>query len=339
MAKDCQYCGTSVFIPNQGALVFNSKHSQLGENKFPLPLTHESPDAKVYAYRSKDELRLALVDWLGDSALDYWVHILNTENSQSFPISIQHLYERLQHPELAELIHAGLFESHLQPIVDMKNNRVYGYESLLRTKDLSVPPGELFSYASRSGLQSMLDQKARRTAVKAKSEHLNVGEKIFINFLPSTIYVPEFCLKHTFQIVKEFNIDPEDLVFEVVETEKIDDVEHLKSILETYKASGMKVALDDVGSGYSTLEMLSLLQPDYLKIDRSYIQNCHKDVNNQAFLFDVMERAKQLNIHVLAEGIELQEEWDWLQRIGVDFGQGYYIGKPQAVPEKELILP
>ncbi|REJ05397.1 EAL domain-containing protein [Halobacillus trueperi] len=339
MAKDCQYCGTSVFIPEQGALVLNSIHPHQGGKEFPLRLTYESPEAKVYSYKNKDELRLALVDWFEGSTPDYWVHILNTENSQSFPISIQHLYERLQSPELAELIHSGSFQSHLQPIVDMKNNRVYGYESLLRTKDLSVPPGELFSYASRSGLQSMLDQKARRTAVKAKSEHLNAGDKIFINFLPSTIYVPEFCLKHTFQIVKEFNIDPEDLVFEVVETEKIDDVEHLKSILETYKASGMKVALDDVGSGYSTLEMLSLLQPDYLKIDRSYIQNCHSDVNNQAFLFDVMERAKQLNIHVLAEGIELQEEWEWLQQLGVDFGQGYYIGKPQAVPEKEFILP
>ncbi|MYL50412.1 EAL domain-containing protein [Halobacillus litoralis] len=339
MAKDCQYCGTSVFIPEQGALVLNPKHINQAGKEPSLPLNHESPEAKVYIYRSKEELRLALVDWFEASTPDYWIHILNTESSQSFPISIRHLYERLQYPELADLIHSGLFQSHLQPIVDMKHNRVHGYESLLRTKDLSVPPGELFSYASRSGLQSMLDQKARRTAVRAKSEHLNAGDKIFINFLPSTIYVPEFCLKHTFQIVKEFNIDPEDLVFEVVETEKIDDVEHLKSILETYKASGMKVALDDVGSGYSTLEMLSLLQPDYLKIDRSYIQNCHSDVNNQAFLFDVMERAKHLNIHVLAEGIELQEEWEWLQQLGVDFGQGYYIGKPQAVPEKELILP
>ncbi|MGP4062633.1 EAL domain-containing protein [Halobacillus sp. H74] len=102
----------------------------------------------------------------------------------------------------------GSFKAHLQPIVDMKENRVFGYESLLRTENQIVAPGKLFEYAQSSGMQSMLDQKARRAAVKAKSDFLLPGQKIFINFLPSTIYVPEFCLQHTFQIVEEFNIDP-----------------------------------------------------------------------------------------------------------------------------------
>lgn len=185
----------------------------------------------------------------------------------------------------------------------------------------------------------MLDQKARRTAVKAKSEHLLEGQKIFINFLPSTIYVQEFCLKHTFQVVKEFDLNPSDLVFEVVETEKITDVAHLKSILDTYKSSGMKVALDDVGTGYSTLDMFNLLQPDYLKIDRSYVEDCHKSIENQTFLYQVMERADRIGIQVLAEGIETKEEWDWLRKLGVDYGQGYFIAKPQPYPEKELIFP
>ncbi|QAS54698.1 hypothetical protein HLI_17625 [Halobacillus litoralis] len=185
----------------------------------------------------------------------------------------------------------------------MKENRIFGYESLLRTEN-QIP-----------------------------------GQKIFINFLPSTIYVPEFCLQHTFQIVEEFNIDPSDLVFEVVETEKIKDVDHMKSILDTYKSSGMKVALDDVGAGYSTLEMLNLLQPDFLKIDRSYIQNCHTSPEKQAFLYKVMDRAKHIGIKVLAEGIETRDEWNWLHALGVNYGQGYFIGCPEAVPEKELILP
>lgn len=209
----------------------------------------------------------------------------------------------------------------------MKKDEIYGYESLLRTEGENINPAELFSYAKQSGLQSMLDQKARRTAVKAKSD-----------FLPSTIYVPEFCLQHTFQIVKEFNIDPADLVFEVVETEKITNVEHLKSILDTYKTSGMKVALDDVGAGYSTLEMLSLLKPDYLKIDRSYIQNCHEDLTSQDFLFQVMRRASNLGIKVLAEGIETRNEWNWLRELGVDYGQGYFIGKPAPLPKETINL-
>jgi EAL domain-containing protein (putative c-di-GMP-specific phosphodiesterase class I) len=85
--------------------------------------------------------------------------------------------------------------------------------------------------------------------------------------------------------------------------------------------------------------MLSLLQPDYLKIDRSYVQDCHTNITNQTFLYQVMERADQLGIQVLGEGIETKEEWDWLRQLGVDYGQGYFIGKPQPYPEKELILP
>ncbi|WP_226583857.1 EAL domain-containing protein [Halobacillus litoralis] len=339
MAKDCQFCGTSVFIPKEGSIV--AKHSDI-DNYFEgssLSLVHENQDTLIYKYNSLSELKSALEVIFRESPPSFWVHLLNHESSHSFPISIQHLYERICHPELADIIHEGNFVAHLQPIMNMKSNEVYGYEALLRTKEYKVNPGQLFAYASRSGLQSMLDQKARRAAVKAKSKYLVQGQKIFINFLPSTIYVPEFCLKHTFQIVEEFGISPSDLVFEVVETEKITDVQHLKSILDTYKSSGMKVALDDVGTGYSTLEMLSLLQPDYVKIDRSYVQDCHTNARNQEFLYKVMNHADQLGIDVLAEGIETKEEWDWLQELGADYGQGYYIGRPQAEPEKELILP
>lgn len=114
--------------------------------------------------------------------------------------------------------------------------------------------------------------KTTTSAVQAQAEQIDRGKKCL---LPYTIYVPEFCLKHTFKMVKEFEVDPNDIIFEVVETEKVSDVNHLKSIFNTYKSSGMKVALDDGGTGFSTLEMLTHLPPDYVKVDRSYTQNCH----------------------------------------------------------------
>lgn len=339
MGKDCQFCGTNVSIPERGVLVLNRKNIGLTNLPGDLTVDYDDEETIVLKYDSMLSLLKSIEPLFQKSMPNYWLHISTLDNTQSFPVSIQHLYERLKQPDLAHIIHSGEFTSHLQPIVDMKSNEIYGYEALLRTSGHSVNPGELFSYAHRSGLHSMLDQKARRSAVKAKSEHLTKGVKVFINFLPSTIYVPEFCLQHTFQIVEEFQIDPGDLVFEVVETEKITDVNHLKSIFDTYKASGMKVALDDVGTGYSTLEMLTLLQPDFLKIDRSYVQNCHINEKNQDFLFEVMERARGLDIQVLAEGIETDEEWQWLHKLGTDLGQGYFIGKPKAEPVKEIILP
>ncbi|RWZ59731.1 EAL domain-containing protein [Halobacillus fulvus] len=339
MAKDCQFCGTDVSLPERGALVMNRKNVNQELQTHRFTIDEQDENTVVFPFSSLDELSSSIDLFYSRKAKDFWVHIVNLETTQSFPISIAHLYERLKHPDFSDIIHNGRFTSHLQPIVNMRNNEIYGYESLLRTNQQKVNPGELFAYAHRSGLHSMLDQKARRAAVKAKVEHLKEGQKIFINFLPSTIYVPEFCLKHTFQIVKEFGVDPSDLIFEVVETEKITDVPHLQSILETYKASGMKVALDDVGAGYSTIEMLNRLKPDVLKIDRSYVQDCHENTENQIFLDQVMERADKLQIQVLAEGIEKEEEWNWLQQLGVNYGQGYFIGKPKAVPESELILP
>lgn len=118
----------------------------------------------------------------------------------------------------------------------------------------------------------------------------------------------------------------------MVETEKIIDIEHLKNVFATYKRSGMKVALDDVGAGFSTVDMLTLLQPDYVKIDRHYIQNCDQEKEKQHFLKEVIHIANELSIHVLAEGIERKEELDYCREIGIPLAQGYYIGKPSPNP-------
>lgn len=95
--------------------------------------------------------------------------------------------------------------------------------------------------------------------------------KVFINFIPTSIYSPQFCLKSTIQLAHELHIDPAQLVFEVVETEKVDDIEHLKTILAYYRDRGFEYALDDVGEGYSTLEMLAELKPKYMKLDMKYV--------------------------------------------------------------------
>jgi EAL domain-containing protein (putative c-di-GMP-specific phosphodiesterase class I) len=91
-----------------------------------------------------------------------------------------------------------------------------------------LSPGKLFEVATKTGLHSLLDQRAREVAVKARVGKVPAGTKSFINFLPSTIYNPDFCLQHTFKIVEKYQINPEDLVFEVVETEKIVNIGHLK---------------------------------------------------------------------------------------------------------------
>lgn len=247
--------------------------------------------------------------------------------------------KRLENRETVEFIQEGKLISHLQPIVDISSGELYAYESLLRSdsSEKKISPYELFKVANEAEMHSLLDQRAREEAIRARKNHIPSGIKSFINFLPSTIYNPEYCLQHTFHVVNKYQVDPADLVFEVVETEKIQDIDHLKKVFKTYKREGMKVALDDVGAGFSTIEMLKLLEPNYVKIDRSFVDRCDEDMKKQKFLADVNRISKELGITVLAEGLERVEELKVCKEIGIDLCQGYLIGKPEPTATTPII--
>lgn len=246
--------------------------------------------------------------------------------------SPEHFLKLVQNHELLELIAQQSFITYFQPIIDLQNkDELFAYECLLRPQwqGKSIPPFKLFEFARETNLHNYLDQKARESSiVSASRKHFPQEVKLFINFLPSSIYNPEFCLQHTFKIVRENSVLPSQLVFEVVESEQIHDIDHLESIFKTYKKSGMQVALDDVGAGYATLEVLEKLQPDFVKIDREYVSHCDTILEKQLFLKSVVSVAAKLNIKVLAEGIERTEELEFCRDIGIHYGQGYLIGKP-----------
>ncbi|WP_114570508.1 EAL domain-containing protein [Exiguobacterium flavidum] len=251
---------------------------------------------------------------------------------------VRSFHERLKNRDVVEFIQRGEMISFLQPILTLEDVTPFGYEALLRAGEgaKTFSPGELFSVASKTGFHSRLDQRAREEAIRATHLYVPEGQKTFINFLPSTIYNPDFCLKHTFETIERYGVDPNNLVFEVVETERIEDVDHLKRVLAQYKQEGIKVALDDVGAGFSTLEMLQMLQPDFVKIDRSYIDRCDESEEKERFLRQAHSLTTSMGIKSLAEGIERQEEYELCREIGFDYGQGYLFGKPRA--GKELLV-
>lgn len=329
MQYACANCGIEMEYHEAGFLFLHN------EKRLDLPLTGSVDRTEegmyVLQYDNLDEVYGKLSDIETELVEEEWTCSFNCSEEPGPFRPAREFLELIKYRELVKLIQGGQFISHLQPIIDLSDFSLFGYESLLRSNsgDKRINPGELFEAASRTGFHSMLDQKARKSAIESRRGQVEPGTKSFINFLPSTIYNPEFCLRHTFKIVNECKVDPKDLVFEVVETEKIEDVEHLRSVLDVYKREGMKVALDDVGSGFATVEMLSLLQPDYVKIDRSFINHCDRDEENQEFLREVMKIAGELDILVLAEGIERKEELLFCKEIGIHYAQGYFIGKPQ----------
>ncbi|WP_438448489.1 EAL domain-containing protein [Gorillibacterium sp. sgz5001074] len=242
---------------------------------------------------------------------------------------------RVRHSDLIRIIRDRQFTSHMQPIVDLRRNgALYGYEMLLRSMPHAVPfqPYELFRAAQETGFHSFLDRAARISAIETGAKHLGRGLKRFVNFLPSSIYNPEYCLTHTFQAIREFDQDPADFVFEVVETERIVDIPKLASIFSVYKENGMKVALDDVGAGYSTLDVLVSLKPDYVKIDREVVRFCDQVPERRRDLEAIVGTARSVGATVLAEGIERPEELEVCRSAGVDLAQGYLLGKPSPNP-------
>ncbi|OAS86674.1 hypothetical protein A6K24_03945 [Metabacillus litoralis] len=287
------------------------------------------------AYKTKADLKeyLSFIHYEMDNISTYEGSIHQEELPDSFDIfSLKTIYEHTFHENTVDIIKHGEFISFLQPIVNLKNESILGFESLLRVKDQSIFPSQLFEVAKKTNMLSLLDQKAQEVAIQGRYNKLQKGIKSFINFIPSTISNPELCIKQTYQIAMKYKVSPDDLVFEVAETENIVNLDHLINILKKYKDYGMKVALDDVGLNFSILDKLSKIQPDYLSINKKFIQDCHLNEDKQAFLNSILQIANKLNICVLAKGIEHKGEYDYLKLLGVHLGQGYYIGRPSETP-------
>ncbi|MFJ9500417.1 EAL domain-containing protein [Brevibacillus centrosporus] len=219
-----------------------------------------------------------------------------------------------------------------QPIVDQEGN-IFGHEILsrsLREDGTFIPPNELFLSAKKRNRLFALDRLCRLTAVQHSAVLKN--QKIFINFLPTSIYSPEHCLRTTLELARTIGVNPANFVFEVVESENVEDTEHLKNILHFYKQQGFEYALDDVGEGFSTVELLKELQPAYMKLDMKYVQGVCADSQKQEMACKILQAALEAGSIPLAEGIESNEDFDYLKKQGFQLFQGYLFGKPAPAP-------
>lgn len=231
---------------------------------------------------------------------------------------------------LISVLEESRIKTLFQPIVRASDLSIYGYEALsrgLHDDSRLIAPMGMFKQAKALDLLFNLDRQCREKAIESAALR-KIEEKLFINFVPTAIYNPDECLKSTDEAVNKFGMNQHKIVFEVVETEKVDDYNHLKKILNYYKNKGFQTALDDVGSGFSTLEVYNLLNTDFIKIDKSIIRHIQDSESNQNFFHKLMTLKSQHGVTVLAEGVETKEEADFLTRHGIDLMQGYYFGKP-----------
>ncbi|MET3574536.1 EAL domain-containing protein [Bhargavaea ullalensis] len=219
---------------------------------------------------------------------------------------------------------------HIQPIVD-GNENLHAYEMLARFQDEQgelLAPFPVFEAAKTRNRLYALDRVCRIHAVRQAGK---VGSRVFINFIPTSIYSPEHCLQTTVRIARELGIDPSRFVFEVVETEQVNDLGHLKRILDFYRERGFRYALDDIGAGFNTVETIRELKPYYTKLDRQYVTGVHLDPQKQIVALDVLEATRSTGGVPLAEGIEDEAEFRWLKDAGFELFQGYLFGKPRPI--------
>lgn len=249
--------------------------------------------------------------------------------------SLQRFIKFSQSDWLLEMLAENRLTSYFQPIVHLENtSRIYGYEVLLRGLDQQgklISPGPILDLATDAGLLPQVDRAARLSAIAQASKH-QIKTRIFINFSPTALYDPVSCLRSTVEAIDQAGIPHENIVFEVVESDKPQDLTHLKSILKYYRDAGFVIALDDLGSGYSSLNLLHQLRPDLIKLDMELIRDVHRDFYKSSITEKILEIAQKLNIRTVAEGIECVEELNWLRDRGATFAQGYLIAKPSPLP-------
>ncbi|MBB3168839.1 EAL domain-containing protein [Simiduia aestuariiviva] len=224
------------------------------------------------------------------------------------------------------------FSMAFQPIVDIQKREVFAYEALARGL-AGESAASVFEHVNADNLYRF-DQACRVKAIRLAAS-LEVKTKISINFMPNAVYRPELCIRTTLAAAKEFGFPLTQIIFEFTEGEEVQDCEHLRSIVQHYQATGFQTAIDDFGAGYAGLNFLADMQTNIIKLDMGLIRNIHLDKKRQSIVRAVISICKEFDIAVIAEGVEIHEEYLFLAQAGVNLFQGYYFARPsfESLPE------
>ena len=218
------------------------------------------------------------------------------------------------------------FTMAFQPIVNSRTGKIFAHEALVRGLN-NEGAATIFAQVNDSN-RYRFDQACRTKAIKLAAE-LGMQSLLSINFMPNAVYRPELCIRTTLAAAEKYGFPIEQIIFEITESEKVDDLAHVRNIVDYYRQRGFKTAIDDFGSGYAGLGWLTSLKPAVLKLDMGLIRDIDQDTVKQAVLKGILTVCSELGTKVLAEGVESKAELDYLVSTGISWFQGYYFAKPQ----------
>lgn len=217
-----------------------------------------------------------------------------------------------------------------QPIVSLKDNKIFAYEALSRIADRTIELSitELYEIARKYQRVWELEKICRKKALlKAKSKP--EGIKLFLNVDGNILHEDSFKEGFTKNQINQYGLRPQDVVFEITERVEINHYQSLLSLVNHYQSQGYEIAIDDVGSGYSNLNRIVYTAPKYLKIDMELIRDIHQYKEKRAMVKALVSYCQEVNCLLIAEGVETKQEYICLKDLGVELVQGFYFGKPQ----------
>ncbi len=234
--------------------------------------------------------------------------------------------------EISRIVDNRRIKTVFQPIISLRDGTVLGHEALSRvTGDSYIKtPDELFYYAGLFNRLWDLELLCRTQSLEAafRNNSQPCSTKLFVNVNPNVMHDIKFRQGFTKEYLSQYGITPENIIFEITERNAVNDMTSFKSTVTHYKEQTYKIAIDDAGAGYSGLNLISDIKPHYIKLDMNLIRNINADNIKFALVKSMIELSHLANIHLIAEGIETKEELETLINLGVQYGQGYFIQRP-----------
>ena len=223
-----------------------------------------------------------------------------------------------------------------QPIVDVRDGTVFAHEALVRGDD-GASAQAVLDAVNHEG-RYRFDQACRVRAI-TQAAALGMQSVLSINFLPNAIYEPEACIRTTVEAATRTGFPLGSLMFELTEVEAVRDTAHLREIVTYYRSRGFLTAIDDFGAGYAGLNLLADFVPDLVKVDMGLVRGLHLDRRRRAIVRAIVGLASELDVRVIAEGIEEPDEARALLDLGVQLHQGYLYARPALDALPELAVP
>ncbi|NDV26501.1 GGDEF domain-containing protein [Desulfovibrio sp. JC010] len=284
-------------------------------------VTVNSGHSSFQAEQTNDKLWSSFLSAIGEARL---------EAQKSVDISKLELSN-----EFSDIITGSDIRSHYQPIVNLSDKSIHGWEALARGPQNSPfrSPLTLFDMAEKLGKLFHLEKLCREAAIKAFGDH-SPHHKLFLNIHPRTIVDPNFTTGETKLLLDKWGLKPGNIVFEITERHSVKDFKTFRKTLDHYRNQGYLVAIDDAGTGYSGLTSIAEIKPDYIKLDKSFVDNIETNQVNRALIDTFTDFAEKIGGKLIVEGIETQEQALTVTDMGVHLGQGYFFARPQREKPK-----